>query len=63
MANEEPKPDLCPSCGTPLGEETTCPTCGRTKDARSEVMEDQRETRHGQDPQVDLGSGDPAPDA
>ena len=62
MANEEPKPDLCPNCGTPLGGETTCPTCGWTKDARSEAMENQRETRHGQDPQEDSGPSQNRPD-
>lgn len=61
MPNEEPKPDLCASCGTPLGTEITCPTCGRTKDVPAEAVEQQRETRHGQDPQGDLDPQEPAP--
>ncbi len=51
MPNEEAKPDLCPRCGSPLGSETVCPTCGWKRDELTEVAEDQRETRHGQDPQ------------
>jgi uncharacterized Zn finger protein (UPF0148 family) len=58
VAKEEAKPDLCPRCGTPLGNETVCPTCGWERDERAAAAEDQRETRHGQDPQAEQSAQD-----
>ena len=50
----EAKPDGCLRCGTPLGSETVCPTCGWEVGDETAEVELQRETKHGQDPQAEI---------
>ena len=58
MTEKEPKPNACAGCGTPIGSEDVCPTCGRKLGEETGDVELQRETKHGRGPH----SGEAPPD-